>query len=59
MPWLLICFGALVGLVLSKLGGALACSWWFVLAPVPVYFGAQVLLGVAYCAYMSRVSKRW
>ncbi|BBV99929.1 hypothetical protein [Pseudomonas monteilii] len=59
MPWLLLCLSALVGLVLAKLSGDLACSWWFVLVPVPVYFGVQVLLGVAYGVYMSCASKRW
>lgn len=59
MPWLLICLSALVGLALAKLSGDLACSWWLVLAPVPVYFAVQVLLGIAYSAYMSCVSKRW
>ena len=59
MPWFGICLGALVGLVCLKLQGDLTCSWWVVLVPVPVYFGVLVLLGVAYDAYMRRVSKRW
>lgn len=58
MPWFVICLGVLVGLVISKLIGVLTCSWWLVLTPIPVYFGVQVLLGVAFCVYLSGIGRR-
>lgn len=58
MPWLCVCIGAALGLACQVMRGELS-SWWWVLAPAPVYIVVQVLLGLAWWFYSASKAERW